>query len=114
MAKTDAASNGSKAREPDKPTYGLMVLREKETQSLISLACDALSETREVLHDLHQDIYGYGEAVERDSRERLQVLNEALSCLRTTEHYLLMLSSTFKEQDQDQGGLGPCPVVPAF
>jgi hypothetical protein len=112
MAKTEAASNGSKTDEPDKPTHGLMVLREKETQSLISLACDALSETREVIHDLHQDIYGYGESAECDSRERLQVLNEALSCLRTTEHYLLMLSSVFKEQEQD--GLDPCPAVPAF
>jgi len=114
MTKTDAASNGSKASGPDKPDHGLLVLREKETQGLISLACNALSEGREVMHDLHQALYGYGEAADGDSFDRHQVLNEALSCLRTTEHYLLMLSSVFKEQDQDQGGLGPCPVVPAF
>lgn len=112
MTKTSAASDGSKAREQDKPDHGLMVLRDKEAQGLISLACDALSETREISHDLHQVIYGYGDAAEGDSRDRLQVLNEALSCLRTTEHYLLMLSSIF--QEQAHGGLGPCPTVPTF
>jgi hypothetical protein len=100
MTKTSAASNGSTASEPDKPEYGLMVLREKEARGLISLACDALSEAREVAHDLHQALYGrYGEAAEGDGRDRLTVLNEAVGCVRTTEHYLLMLSSVFEEQD---------------
>ena len=112
MAKTDAASNGSKEREPDNPEHGLLVLRDKEAHGLINLACDALSEGREVIHDLHQAIYGYGEAADGDSRDRFAVLNEALSCLRTTEHYLLMLSSVFQEQDHGETGL--CPAVPAF
>jgi hypothetical protein len=100
MTKTSAASNGSTASEPDKPEYGLMVLREKETRGLISLACDAMSQTHSVVHDLHQALYGrYSGAAEGDSPDRLKVLNEALGCLRTTEHYLLMLSSVFEEQD---------------
>jgi hypothetical protein len=112
MTKTSAASNGSTASEPDKPEHGLMVLREKETQGLISLACDALSEAREVAHDLHQALYGYGGTAEGDSRDRLKVLNEAVSCLRTTEHYLLMLSSVFEEQDH--GALDRWSPDPAF
>ena len=57
MTKTSAASNGSTASEPDKPEHGLMVLREKEARGLISLACDALSQTSSVIHDLHQALY---------------------------------------------------------
>ena len=49
MTKTSAASNGSTASEPDKkPEYGLMVLREQEARGLISLACDAQSQTSSV------------------------------------------------------------------
>jgi hypothetical protein len=102
MTKTSAASNGGTASEPDKPDHGLLALRDREAEGLIRLAFDALSETREVTHDLHQAIYGYGEPAEGDSRDRLTVLNEALSCLRTTEHYLLMLSSLFQEQDHGE------------
>jgi hypothetical protein len=105
MTKTSAASNGSKASEPDKPKRGLMVLREKEAQGLISLACDALSQTSSVIYDLHQALYGSGEAAEGNLRDRFKVLNEAVSCLRTIEHYLLMLSSVFEEQEQAE--LGP-------
>jgi hypothetical protein len=112
MTKTSAASNGSKTNEPDKPDHGLIVLREKEARGLISLACDALSEGREVMHDLHQALYGYGEAAEGASCDRQKALNEALSCLHATEHYLLMLSSVFGEQDQ--GGLGPLSDDPPF
>jgi hypothetical protein len=112
MTKTSAASNGSTAREPDTPDHGLIVLRDKEARGLIGLAFDALSETREVTHDLHQAIYGYGDAADGDSRDRFQVLNEALGCLRSTEHYLLMLSSVFQEQDHGEPGL--CPAEPAF
>jgi hypothetical protein len=110
MTKTSAASNGSTAREPDKPKHGLLVLREQETRGLISLACDALSQTSDVVHDLHQALYGYGEAAQGDSRDRFKVLDEALSCLRTSEHYLLMLSSVFEEQAE----LGPLSTVPPF
>jgi hypothetical protein len=112
MTKTSAASNGSKASEPDKPEHGLMVLRKKEARGLISLACDALSQTSDVIYDLHKALYSVGDAAEGDSRDRLKVLNEALSCLRTTEHYLLMLSSVFEEQDH--GEPDPWSVAPAF
>jgi hypothetical protein len=119
MTKTTAADNGNTTTipldvvaKPDTPDHGLIVLRDKEARGLIGLACDALSETREVTHDLHQAIYGYGEPADGDSRDRFQVLNEALGCLRTTEHYLLMLSSVFQEQDHGEPGL--CPADPAF
>ena len=97
MAKTEAASDGSKAREPDKPTNGLIALREKETRGLISLACDAMSQTHQDVYALHEALYN-GDTAESDSRARLQMLNEALSCLRITEHYLMMLNSIFEEQ----------------
>ena len=114
MTKTSAASNGGKASTPDKPRHGLIVLRGEEAQGLISLASRAMSQTSDVIHDLHQVLYGYrhGGAAESDDRDRLQMLNEALSCLRTTEHYLLMLSSVFQEQDHGEPGL--CPADPAF
>jgi hypothetical protein len=112
MTKTSAASNGSTTIESDKPEHGLMVLRDREARGLISLACDALAETSPVMHGLHQALYRCGEATEGDSRDHLQVLNEALSCLRTTEHYLLMLSSVFEEQDQAE--LGPLSDRPPF
>jgi hypothetical protein len=112
MTKTSAASNGSTASEPDKPEHGLMVLREKETRGLISLACDAQSQTGSVLHDLHQALYSFGEPAEGDRPDRLKVLNEALGCLRATEHYLLMLSSVFEEQDH--GALDRWSPDPAF
>ena len=112
MTKTSAASNGSTASEPDKPAHGLMVLREKETRGLISLACDAMSQTHSVVHDLHQALYSFGEPAEGDSPDRLKALNEALGCLRTTEHYLLMLSSVFEEQDH--GALDRWSPDPAF
>ena len=112
MTKTSAASNGSTASEPDKPEHGLMVLREKETRGLISLACDAQSQTGSVLHDLHQVLYSFGGTAEGDRPDRLKVLNEALGCLRATEHYLLMLSSVFEEQDH--GALDRWSPDPAF
>jgi hypothetical protein len=112
MTKTTAASNGSKTSTPDKPEHGLIVLREKEAQGLISLACDALSQTSSVIYDLHQALYGPGQAAQGDSRDRFKVLNEAVTCLRTIEHYLLMLSSVFEEQEQAE--LGPLSTVPPF
>jgi hypothetical protein len=114
MTKTNAASNGSKASTPDKPTHGLIVLREEETQGLISLASRAMSQTGDVIHDLHQVIYHHGEVADSDSSARLRMLNEALRCLRTTEHYLLMLSSVFEEQDNANCGIDPWSVEPAF
>jgi hypothetical protein len=112
MTKTTAASNGSTTRTPDKPEHGLIVLREKEAQGLISLACDAMSQTSSVIHDLHQALYGSGDIADGDRRDRFTALNEAVTCLRTIEHYLLMLSSVFEEQEQ--AGLGPLSTVPPF
>jgi hypothetical protein len=112
MTKTTAASNGSTASTPDKPEHGLIVLREKEAQGLISLVCDALSQTSSVIYDLHQALYDHGETAQGDSRDRFKVLNEAVTCLRTIEHYLLMLSSVFEEQEQAE--LGPLSTVPPF
>jgi hypothetical protein len=112
MTKTTAASNGSTTSTPDKPEHGLMVLREKEAQGLISLACAALSQTSSVIYDLHQALYDHGETAQGGSRDRFKVLNEAVTCLRTIEHYLLMLSSVFEEQEQAE--LSPLSTVPPF
>jgi hypothetical protein len=94
------ASNGAKSEtEPAKRDYGLAVMREKETKCLISLACDCISETARVTHEMHQVIY------DRDSKvpdTELQLkLDEALSCWQTADHYLRMLSSVLEERCGD-------------
>ena len=100
MTKTSAASNGSTASEPDKtraradgparegsPRADQPGLRRPcRRPALSSMTCTRPSTA-------------LGEPAEGDSPDRLKVLNEALGCLRTTEHYLLMLSSVFEEQD---------------
>jgi hypothetical protein len=94
------ASNGAKTEtKPAKRDYGLAVMREKETKSLISLACDGISETARLTHEMHKVIY------DRDTKvsdaELQQQLDEALSCWQTADHYLRMLDSVFEERNGD-------------
>lgn len=96
MSKTTtvASVNGPAAASDD--PCGITVLRGKEVKSLVSLACDALSETHEVSHRLHRVIY------KRDAQEGAgelrRMLADALACLATTEHYMRMLGSVIDEQ----------------
>jgi hypothetical protein len=113
-----AAGNGDTAKRTDEKAvaeYGLFVLRGKEGRGLISLACDALAETSDLAHEMHVQLYAKDPA---DDRDLQQHLGEALACLETAHHYLLMLSSVLEERcppgpDPDPG-VDPWSVDPAF
>jgi hypothetical protein len=98
MTETSAASNGGMTSTTGKREHGRIVLRDQEARGLISLASYALTETGAMVHDLHEAIYDNGSAPDGDCRDYGQMLDEALQCLGTTEHYLLMLGSVFEEQ----------------
>ena len=103
---------GEKAR----PGHGLSVLRDKEGRGLISLACDALTESSDLAHEMHAQLYAQDPA---DDRQVQQLLDEGLTCLQAAEHYLLMLGSVLEErataQAEDPGpGVDPWSVEPAF
>ena len=113
-----AASGGDNDTRTDEktlPEHGLFVLRGREGKGLISLACDALGETFTLAHEMHARLYATDPAGDRDL---LQHLGEALACLETAHHYLLMLSSVLEERcppDPDPDpGVDPWSVDPAF
>ena len=96
------------------PEHGLAVLRDKEGRGLISLACDALYETSNLAHEMHARLYPTDPA---DDRELLQLMGQALACLETGQHYLLMLSSIFEEREHTRPpdpGVDPWSVETAF
>ncbi len=97
-----AASNGSTT--PVSVTEsgdGLVKLRRMETKALISLACDALSQTHHVAHEMHSLIYDRDREFRPDQLGRMA--REALACWQTTDHYLLMLSSVLADYDPYSG-----------
>lgn len=96
------------------PEHGLSVLRGKEGRGLISLACDALGETFTLAHEMHARLYA---SDPDDDRELLQLMGEALTCLETSQHYLLMLSSIFEERERTRPPdpeIDPWSAEPAF
>ena len=94
------ASNGAKPEtEPAKRDYGLAVMREKETKALISLACDGVTETSRLTHEIFGVIYDRDTKV--SSAELQQQLDEALGCWQTADHYLRMLDSVLEERNGD-------------
>jgi hypothetical protein len=94
------ASNGAKTEtKPAKRDYGIAVMRDKEVKALISLACDGMSETLGVAHEMHLVIYDRDTTV--NDAELQQQLDEALSCWQTADHYLRMLDSVFEERNGD-------------
>ena len=113
---TAASSGDTTTRTEEKagPEHGLFVLRGREGKGLISLACDALSETSTLAHEMHARLYATGPA---DDRELQQQMAEALACLETAHHYLLMLSSVLQERcppDPEDPDVDPWSVDPAF
>ena len=88
--------------------HGLVKLRDSEAKSLVHLASEAASETGSLVHDLHRAIYDR-EATTSDA-ELQQVLEEALVCFQTADHYLRMLGSVLDERD----GSGKWPKEPPF
>jgi hypothetical protein len=93
-----AASDGEDTaqRPADERTYGLAVLRGREAKALISVAMEALGEAHSVGHDLHTAIYDRNTSA--CGAGLADQLAEALACLETAEHYLLMLGSVVGEQ----------------
>ena len=106
-------NNGPRTEEKAGPEHGLFVLRGREGRGLISLACDALGETFNLAHEMHSQLYAKDPAADRDL---LQHLGEALACLETAHHYLLMLSSVLEERcpPDPHPGIDPWSVEPAF
>jgi hypothetical protein len=105
-----AVKNGTTA-EPAKREHGLAVLREKEAQALISLACAAVHETSDLTHEMHGLIYDADKADVPDARLQ-QSLEEALTCWQTADHYLRMLGSVIDERTGDSQA--PWPADPAL
>ena len=105
--------NDKRTNEKASPEHGLFLLRGKEGRGLISLACDALAETSGLTHDMHARLYATDPA---DDRDLLQQMGEALACLETAHHYLLMLSSVLEERcpPDPHPGIDPWSVEPAF
>jgi hypothetical protein len=112
-----AGKDGDTSEQTDdkvSPEHGLAVLRDKEGRGLISLACDALYETSNLAHEMHARLYPADPA---DDRELLQLMGQALACLETGQHYLLMLSSIVEERERTRPpdpGVDPWSVEPAF
>jgi hypothetical protein len=97
---TQDASNGAKTEtKPAKRDYGIAVMRDKEKKALISLACDCISETAQITHEMHRIIYDQDTTVNAAQFQRQ--LDEALSCWQTADHYLRMLDSVFEERNWD-------------
>ena len=103
-----AASDGETTaqRQPTQREHGLAVLRDSEAKALISLACDALSETHALGSQLHTGIY---DPPSGTTCTQLQdTLAELLACMERAEHYLLMLGSVFDESTRPRPGIpGP-------
>jgi hypothetical protein len=94
------ASNGAKTEtKPAKRDYGIAVMRDKEKKALISLACDCISETARVTHEMHGAIYDRETTV--NAAQVQQQLNEALSCWQAADHYLRMLDSVLQDRNED-------------
>ena len=92
-----AASDGENTaqRQAHEREFGLAVLRGSEAKALISLASDALSQTHSLAHEMHTGIYDKSIGIPGVVLQDL--LAEALACMETAEHYLLMLGSVFDE-----------------
>ena len=111
---TAAGNDGDTDTHEDgeaRPEHGLAVLRGKEGRGLISLACDALYEISNLAHEMHTELYA---TVPAEGRNLQQLHGEALTCLETAEHYLLMLSSVLEERCPPDPGVDPWSAEPAF
>jgi hypothetical protein len=99
MAKTTDASDGGKpaVKQAVQREHGSSVLREKEIKALIGLACDALSEVLGVADEMHTAIYGYKQETKVSHDELFRMRDDALACLSTSEHYLLMLGNALED-----------------
>jgi hypothetical protein len=100
-----AASDGENTagRQPTERQHGLAVLRREEAMALIHLACDAMSQTHSVGHEMHRLIYGRDGEFRPDRLDCL--MTEVLACWETADHYLRMLGSVLADYDPQSGSL---------
>jgi hypothetical protein len=113
-ATSNDGDNGKREDDKAPPEHGLAVLRDREGRGLISLACDALYEASNLAQEMHTQLYTTSPAEGRDLQ---RMHSEAVTCLETAEHYLLMLGSVLEERATPQDpapDAGPWPVEPAF
>ena len=98
-----AASDGEDTalRPATKREHGLAVLRDSEAKALISLACEAMSQTHSVGHEMHILIYAKEGEFQPDRLDSL--LTEVLACWETADHYLRMLGSVLADYDPQSG-----------
>ncbi len=112
MTSSQTTSNGTTVdhRTDTQHKHGMHVLRRKETTGLIGLATNALYEATQLGYEAHGVIYHPDETSVCDSQVR-QTVREVLACLRTAEHYLLMLDSVYVERENDRRASDPddCP-----
>jgi hypothetical protein len=104
MTITAATANGTASATSAAPTerkHGLAKLRRTETRQLASLASDAMSETWDLGHDLHKVIYAPDEEFRPENAACL--IEEALACWQTADHYLRMLADTLADYDPQAG-----------
>ena len=98
-----AASNGSATTpaQVTKPGDTLVKLRRTEAKALISLACDALSQTYNLGHEMHTLIYDRDR--EFSPEQLVRMARETVACWATGDHYLLMLTSVLGDFDPYSG-----------
>ena len=113
---TAASNGGDPARErEDQIEHGLSALRDIEGRGLISLVCDALGETPAWPTRCTPSCTRMTRLMTGTSS---QLNDEALGCLQTAEHYLLMLGSVIEERippDPDPDPeIDPWSVEPTF
>jgi hypothetical protein len=91
------ASDGehTAGRQSTQREHGLAVLRDSEAKALISLACDALTETHALGSQMHTSIYDPPSGTTCTGLQ--DTLAELLACMERAEHYLLMLGSVLDE-----------------
>jgi len=89
------ASNGGSASV--RPRDGLAKLRREEVKALISLVCEAMSQTSSVAHEIHTGIYASDSEFGPDRLRRM--LAEARACWQTADQYLRMLGSVPVDYD---------------
>ena len=105
MSKTATIKPVNGSDVSDERPCGVASLRDREAKSLISLVCDALSETSEVTHRMHTALYK-GDASDGGPELERRVV-DALICLQATDHYLRMLRDVIADQTNGAAGLAP-------
>lgn len=96
-SKTAGNGGATTAKTRPEPRDGLVKLRRQEVKALISLACDALSATHSLAHEMHSLIYSTDGQFRPDQLASMQ--EEAAACWCTAEYYLRVLGGLLSDYD---------------